>query len=67
MPPSDRLTALELRVDELVSAITGLRERLDAHISNHHSTASTLKQSGAVGALLSLLYVAVELLRRFAF
>ena len=65
MPPADRFTQLEIRVDELVGAVNGLRERLDAHIGNHHSRASTIRQGSAVGAALSLAWIAVELLRRF--
>lgn len=57
---------IEARLDRLYEAVNALRDRLDAHLSNHHSRASTIKQSGVVGAILTLAYAAVELLRRFA-
>lgn len=63
---SNRLTALEMRVDELIISVRDLRERLDAHISNHHSRLSAMKQGGIMGVTLSLVYLLVELLRRFA-
>lgn len=65
MPTTDRLTALELRVDELIGAVNALRERFDTHVDNHHSRVSTMKLGGMVGGILSLLYAAVEILRRF--
>ena len=41
-----------------------LRDMND-HTANHHGTASTVKQGGAVGLGVTLLYVAVELVQRF--
>lgn len=58
---------LELRIDRLYEMLEALQQRLDAHISNHHSKVSALRQGSVVGVGLSLLYALVELLRRFAF
>lgn len=67
MSDSREHARLEVRIDRLYDLVTGFQERLDAHIGNHHSRTSTIKQGSAIGASLSLLYVVVELLRRFAF
>jgi len=57
---------LETRVDELYELVEGISDRLDKHIGNHHGRLSTIKQGSAVGAIVSLAYVVIELLRRFA-
>lgn len=47
---------------ELLASIVG---SLKSHEGNHHGTTSTIKQGGAVGIGVTLLYVAVELIQRF--
>jgi hypothetical protein len=39
--------------------------QLHEHDTNHHGRVSTIKRGGVMTAAVSLLYVAMELLRRF--
>lgn len=47
--------------------LSSILDSMAVHQGNHHSTTSTLKNGGAVGVALSFLYLAVELIRYFAF
>jgi len=45
--------------------LASIVEKLAGHEGNHHGTLSNVKQGGAVGIGVTLLYVAVELIQRF--
>ena len=46
--------------------LASIISKIESHATNHHGRASTIKQNtGMMAGVLTVLYVAVELLRRF--
>ena len=76
---ADRLDQIEEDIGELkawtgrhddshtadTKLLASIVEKLAGHEGNHHGTLSNVKQGGAVGIGVTLLYVAVELVRQF--
>lgn len=44
--------------------LASMLDSVKSHEGNHHGTVSTMKQGGAVGIGVTLLYMAVELIQR---
>ena len=56
---------LEARLDRLVAAVEALRERVDAHIDNHHGRWTFWRQNTLAATLGAVLVFTVEVLRKF--